>query len=175
MIHPYTPNANVYCVNNKTVTWKSLHIDPQCNIIPCDGFSHIYLNYKQVMSINDFLISPQFFIISSVSLSNLWKTQSYNTKLFVLIRSCTKRRRGPSSLVSNVCKWSAKPNWYADTGATAHMRIDPSNLVSCTSYKGNEKNYISVGAALGISHTGKTVLSSPPSNIHLQSVSIVLK
>lgn len=54
----------------------------------------------------------------------------------------------PRALVAMSVNNEPDPNWYFDTGETARMSIDYSNLASSTSYFDNDKIYIS--------HTGKT-------------------
>lgn len=75
--------------------------------------------------------------------------------------------------VMNIMKFHTRI--YVDTGATRHMTNDPRNLISCSTYKGNDKVHIGIGVELAISHTGKTILSSSTSNVHLQNVLVVPK
>lgn len=67
------------------------------------------------------------------------------------------------------------PNWYVDIGANAHMTNDPGTLISCSSYKGNDKFFVGDGEALDISHTGNVILQTCPSKIELQNVLVVLE
>lgn len=49
------------------------------------------------------------------------------------------------------------PNWNVDTGATAHMTTNSSNLPSITSLSRKDKIFIDDGAGLSISHMDNTV------------------
>lgn len=54
------------------------------------------------------------------------------------------------------------PNWYVDNGATIDMTNDPGNLISYSSYTGNEKIFGGDGVGLSISHAGNIVMHSSP-------------
>lgn len=49
------------------------------------------------------------------------------------------------------------PNWYDDTGATTHMTSDPGNILSCSSYGGRDKIFVSCWAELSVSHAGHII------------------
>lgn len=79
----------------------------------------------------------------------------------------------PQALVAININEVSDPNWYADTGATAYMTNYPGNLISCPSFKGNEKILLGNSAGLSISHGESTVLHSSPQDIKLWNVLVV--
>lgn len=56
------------------------------------------------------------------------------------------------------------PTWYPDSGATAHITPDMSNLGNHTNYIGSDKVIVGNGTALPISFTGHSCLQSLKSN-----------
>ncbi|KAI3765987.1 hypothetical protein L2E82_16034 [Cichorium intybus] len=53
-----------------------------------------------------------------------------------------------------------KPDWYVDTGATAHMTPSPENVSSSAPYSGNMHVTVGNGAQLPISHVGHSSISN---------------
>lgn len=86
--------------------------------------------------------------------------------------------RGPSSIDANLadafhaqCSTSA-PDWYVDTGASAHMTPTSANLDAASSYSGNDFVLFGNGNDASISHIGRSHISP---NISLLDVLVVPK
>ncbi|GKB35432.1 retrovirus-related pol polyprotein from transposon TNT 1-94 [Tanacetum coccineum] len=86
--------------------------------------------------------------------------------------------RHPSSLDANLaeafqaqCNTSA-PDWFVDTGASAHMTSDSAHLDAAASYSGNESVIFGNGNSASISHIGRSYISP---NISLLDVLVVPK
>ncbi|GJZ69162.1 putative RNA-directed DNA polymerase, partial [Tanacetum coccineum] len=73
--------------------------------------------------------------------------------------------RHPSNLDANLaeafqaqCNTSA-PDWFVDTGASAHMTSDSAHLDAAASYSGNESVIFGNGDSASISHIGRSYIS----------------
>ena len=64
------------------------------------------------------------------------------------------------------------PLWYPDSGATAHITPDASNLSTHTTYTGKDKVIVGNGTALPISVTGNSQLQSlkPDTKLRLDDI-----
>ncbi|KAI3455055.1 hypothetical protein Pfo_011718 [Paulownia fortunei] len=67
------------------------------------------------------------------------------------------------------------PNFYADSGATAHMSNQEGNLKSLKPYFGNNSIFVGNGQALSITHSGKALLNTSHGKILLNNVLVVPK
>lgn len=67
------------------------------------------------------------------------------------------------------CNTSA-PDWFIDTGASAHMTPNSAHLDAASSYSGNEYVFFGNGDVASISHVGRSYLSP---NISLLDILMV--
>ncbi|KAJ9555163.1 hypothetical protein OSB04_009777 [Centaurea solstitialis] len=74
------------------------------------------------------------------------------------------------ALMSQCHVHDSSPDWYVDSGATAHMTPSPSNLDTSKQYKGQDHVSFGNGTSLSVSRIGH---SSLPNNIKLLDVLVV--
>ncbi|KAJ0009702.1 hypothetical protein Pint_33473 [Pistacia integerrima] len=78
-------------------------------------------------------------------------------------------KRGSYTPRCQICKIE-ESDWFTDTGASAHMTPDPSQLDKVEPYHGKDCVVVGNGASLPITHTGTL---SPSSNFQLLDVLVV--
>ncbi|GJS09734.1 zinc finger, CCHC-type containing LTR copia-type gag-polypeptide [Tanacetum coccineum] len=64
------------------------------------------------------------------------------------------------------------PDWYVDSGATAHMTSSPDNVSHSAPYSGNMRVFLGNGDALPVSHIGQSMVSN---KILLRDVLVIPK
>ncbi|RVW77775.1 Retrovirus-related Pol polyprotein from transposon RE2 [Vitis vinifera] len=65
------------------------------------------------------------------------------------------------------------PNFYVDSGATAHITNDPSKMSQVIPYKGHDAIFVGNGEALRISHIGEARLKTKHRDLKLKKLLVV--
>ena len=61
-------------------------------------------------------------------------------------------------------------NWYMDSGATNHLTGELSKLSTHEQYKGHDQIHTASGQGMAIKHVGHSIIHTPHSSIHLQTI-----
>ena len=65
------------------------------------------------------------------------------------------------------------PNFYVDSGATAHITNDPGKMSQVIPYKGHDAIFVGNGEALRISHIGEARLKTKHRDLKLKKLLVV--